>query len=227
MPQIYKISKLGLKALHKVRHSGGHGVHSPFVFTLITKVIEEKAPYYAYINITSYLEAFPFFKRTTTKYNRLVFKLVNHFNAKNILEIGSGSGITSLYGTSVSKDIEYNCFELSSEKQERAIQIYEGWDRDINLHTEKLPDLKKKQDCIIINLKNYYIDYELFLSYILPLCDENSFIIIKGIRTKRRNQMLWRKLKQFERVTVSMDLFNTGILFFNKKLYKRNYRLNF
>ena len=227
MPRIYRISKFGTRILQKIRHRRGHGIHSPFVFSLITKVIEEKRAYYAYTDIPEYIQPFPEIKKASLKNNRLIFRLTNYFNSKNILEIGAGDGQTTLYASAYANDIIYNCIEISQHKYEKATNLYSKWNRRIFLHTEKLPILKKKQDCIIVCLKNYNADFELFSDYILHLCHEKSFIIIKDIRTKRRNQVLWRKLKSLGIVTVSIDLFNIGILFFDKKLYKRNYRLNF
>ena len=44
------------KHLNQSRHRKGHGVHSPFVFDLITNVVEENNPYYCYDNIESSLQ---------------------------------------------------------------------------------------------------------------------------------------------------------------------------
>ncbi|NDW08207.1 class I SAM-dependent methyltransferase [Dysgonomonas sp. 520] len=227
MPKIYRISKIGTRILQKIRHRRGHGIHSPFVFSLITNVIEEKRKYYAFDDIQNFISKYDNVKQHSKKYNRFVFRIINHFSAKNILEIGSGDGQTTLYASASSSSIRCNCYEPSTKKSEKANILYNDWGRSINLHTDSLPHINDIQDCIIVDLKNYFADYDLFLSYILPLCNEETFIIIKGIRTKRKNQMLWRMLKQSEKVTVSLDLFNIGVLFFDKRFYKRNYRLNF
>ena len=43
------------KHLFLTRHRGGHGVHSPLLFELITRVIEEKCAYYCYEDIEANL----------------------------------------------------------------------------------------------------------------------------------------------------------------------------
>ena len=41
----------GLLLYRGIRYRKGFGVHSPFVFNLITKVIEEQCPYYSFGDI--------------------------------------------------------------------------------------------------------------------------------------------------------------------------------
>ena len=227
MSRIYKISKSGLRLFYKIRHHHGHGIHSPFVFNLITKVIEEKNPYYAYQEIKDYLLDYPLIKKSPSKSNLLSFRLTNYFGAKNILEIGSGYGINTLYLSAPSSAIKCQCVELSHNKSEISSELYKNWNRNIILHTEKLPVLEKPQDCICLDLRDYHSNVEELKSYLLGNITNNSFIIIKGIRTNKRHLLLWNSLIEDSKVKVAMDLFHEGILFFDPKLYKQNYKISF
>lgn len=226
MPKIYRISRSGLRLFYKIRHHRGHGIHSPFVFRLVTRVIEEKNPYYAYGDISNIIHNTPDIYKKPDKYNHLSFRLINYFNAKKILELGSGEGINSLFLSASSIKAECVCVELSADKRQKAKTLYENWDRKIILQNEYIP-LTQKQDCIFINLYNFNTDFKWINEHITPLTDENSFIIIKGIRTKRKSQALWKQLIAMERVTLSLDLYNEGIIFFKPKLHKRNYAISF
>ncbi len=227
MPRIYRLSRTGTRLLYKIRHHKGHGIHSPFVFGFITRVIEERTPYYAYDDIRTYLENFPDILFSESKINRLSFKTVNYFNPKNILELGSGSGFNTLYITAAASDINCMCVELERDKYKQAQILYKQWRRNILLSEEKFPVLKEKQDGIFINLRNYDADSSQLISYLLSIVKENSFIFIDGIRTNRKQQMLWKQLIHLDEVIISMDLFHLGILFFDKKFFKRNYKLSF
>jgi len=228
MPRIYRLSKTGTRLLYKIRHHKGHGIHSPFVFNFITRVIEEKAPYYAYDDIYNYLENFPEIKHNETKLNRFSFRVVNYFNAKKILELGAGDGINTLYITSVSSDIDCLCIETNQEKYDKAGLLFKNWDRKIILLNEIYPQTNCRQDCIFVNLRNYIVDDPImFTNYLLSLIKEDSFIFLDGIRTNRKQQMLWKSLIELDCVSVSLDLFHLGILFFDKKYFKRNYKLSF
>ena len=227
MPKIYRLSKTGIRLFYKIRHHRGHGIHSPFVFNLITKVIEEKSPFYAYTEIINHVKGCDSVKQKIRKNDLLSFRLVNYFNSKKILEIGAGNGINTLCLTAPSSYIECKCVELSEEKAGNALSLYKNWDRNIHLFTQGLPHINEKQDCICIDLRNYHSDPEQLAAYVLNLVNDDSFIIVKGIRTNKRHQLLWKCLRKADRVTVSLDLFHEGILFFNPKLYKRNYRISF
>ncbi len=227
MPKIYRLSRTGLRLFYKVRHHRGHGIHSPFVFGLITKVIEEKRPYYLYQDIQNILDDSPEITKKVTKYSLLNFRIINYFNAKNIIELGSGYGLNTLFLTAPLSGSKCIVVEKSARRKIIAENLYKKWNRNIIVHENLVSDIKEKQDCIYINLNYYEASYEEFISQLLPLVSENSFIIIKGIRTKKHHQTLWRKLKILKEVTVSLDLYNMGILFFNTKYHKRNYRISF
>ena len=97
---------------------GGFGIHSPFVFDLITNVIEESKYYYCYdrlspvrlqivqhcdegnnkVTIRKLLEKYGF----TEQEHMLLFRLANHFQPKTIFALGSDFGLTPLYLTAYS-----------------------------------------------------------------------------------------------------------------------------
>lgn len=85
--------------LSRFRYRCGYGVHSPFAFSLITDVIYEKMPYYAYDLLKVEQK-----KRITTqrwekgipRINRLLFRLVNKVQPATIIEVGQPSA-ASLY----------------------------------------------------------------------------------------------------------------------------------
>lgn len=227
MPRIYKFTRTGLKLLYKIRHHRGHGIHSPFVFNLITKVIEEKTPYHAYEDIRYALESAHIRKSSLSKEDKLFFRLVNYFSAQHILEIGSGYGITTLFLTAPSNNIVCACLEPSAKKCDEAEKLYAVWNKDIRLYPgEKLIIPDRKPDCIFINLNSFPLSDNI-VQYLSDITYEKTFIIIEGIRTKKRNQALWKSIINMDSRTVVLDLFNIGIVFFDKTLYRWEYKISF
>ena len=75
----------------RFRHRCGYGVHSPSDFFLITSVIYEKSPYYAYdeLKAISSSRCLPHYRE---KVNKLLFRLVNYFRPATLVEGGEGNG---------------------------------------------------------------------------------------------------------------------------------------
>lgn len=228
MPRIYKLSRAGLRLLYKIRHHKGHGIHSPFVFNLINRVIEEKTPYYKYEDITHYIRNNSDIKYKITKNERLSFRLVNYFEAKNIMEIGSGKGINTLYLTAPYSDISCICVNSFRVDTRISQRLFNYWERDIKLIEEdRLTQISKKMDCIYINLNEYKKLPDSIIPFLKTICYDKTFIIVRGIRTNKRSKTLWKNISEMEGRTAMLDLFNIGIIFFDKSLYRWNYQISF
>src|SRR6186713_2428216 len=104
----------------------GHGMHSPFVFEFIAKILNDKTVYPEYekvealrnqlLNDNTVLEVEDFgagsvidkkSKRSISsiaknaakpkKFGQLLFRMIKHYQPANILELGTSLGITSSY----------------------------------------------------------------------------------------------------------------------------------
>lgn len=62
-----------------------HGVHSPFVFDLVTKCLYNKTKYSEYSHL-----------KNSSKRNRLLVRIVKYFEPKTILEIGNANELNSI-----------------------------------------------------------------------------------------------------------------------------------
>ena len=80
----------------RFRHRRGYGVHSPSDFYLVTSVIYERLPYYAFrpLKERRFEKGRPHYRR---KVNELLFRLVNHLAPKTLLEVGTGDGSSIAY----------------------------------------------------------------------------------------------------------------------------------
>lgn len=225
MPKLRYISRPVMRMLYKMKHHRGHGIHSPFLFSFITKVVEEKDPYYAYEDIDLFLKSYPVRNRKSTRLDRLMFRMVNYFAAKSVLEIGAKSGIGVLYLTAPSSEIVYQsaCCKINSSIQE---YIADHWERNVSFHSD-LGVTQEKQDCIVIDMRGLDNNWTDIYEYVADLIHEESFVILKNIRTNKEANSLWKQFRANDKVSVSLDLYNIGILFFNPKLYRRNYIISF
>ena len=126
---MYSPFQLGIRYLKyylQASNGKGHGVHSPFVFDFISKVLNDDRHFYAYESIEDIREkllsdtrqltiedfgAGSRIKKTNTrsiqaiassslkprKFGQLLFRIVNHYAPATILELGTSLGITTAY----------------------------------------------------------------------------------------------------------------------------------
>jgi predicted O-methyltransferase YrrM len=116
----------------------GHGVHSPFVFALITKVIEERHPYYFYQDAA--IARLQLFQKEQSvhvqtgsatvkkiaqkdciskKEGEFLFRLANYCQPHSILTIGSSLGLIPFYLTGYASGLR--CITLEREEELAAI----------------------------------------------------------------------------------------------------------
>lgn len=182
--------------LSRFRYRCGYGVHSPFAFSLITDVIYEKMPYYAYDLLKVEQK-----KRITTqrwekgipRINRLLFRLVNKVQPATIIEVGQPSA-ASLYLQSAKPSAGY-------------------------LFASDLSELFLDADTPVDFL--YLNDYRnpALLEEVFNICSRrttpNSLFVVHGICYSKAMKNLWKQLQNDERVGITFDLYDAGLLFFD------------
>lgn len=218
-------------------HRKGYGVHSPFAFNLITWVIYEKYPYYAY----EYLKktrcslkqkkglAKAFFN--PVKVDQLIFRLVNYFQPEIMLEIGTFTGLTSLYMHAAKKAArivtidsvsELNIYAKKTFKDTPVLDNYKvGVSEKL---VNELLEPTDKLDFVLFNIPE--VDktlYESCLTYI----GKDSLLIVNGIYASREMQNWWEEIKNDNRVGITFDLYDIGLVFFDKTKIKQHYIVNF
>jgi predicted O-methyltransferase YrrM len=131
----------------------GHGVHSPFVFDFITKVLNDERSFYAFAAIENLradllkdsseidvedfgagsrlrkinkrsVQAIAQSSLKPKKFGQLFFRMVNYYTPQNILELGTSLGITSAYLASANTNIKLTTLEGASTISKIAISNF-------------------------------------------------------------------------------------------------------
>jgi predicted O-methyltransferase YrrM len=143
------------------KHKKGHGIHSPFIYNLVSKVFNnENKPenlkeviniHNKYLKSRKYLEfenmgagsnydkpeklkLGKIIRRSSInkKYGTLIYNLVTYFNPGNILELGSSVGISSAYIAQASPKSNFKSIEGITEK----IQVAKKISLELNQKTD-------------------------------------------------------------------------------------------
>lgn len=196
--------------LSRFRHRCGYGVHSPFAFNLITQVIYECTPYYKYKDLAAEQKKLApqkdkQWKYETKKVKRLLFRLVNYTQPDMIVDAGRLAA-SSLYLKAGKESADYTAAPDLSE-----LFLESGVPVDfLYLHDYRQPE---------------------FVEEVFRICAARttsaSVFVIEGICYTPQMKTLWKRLQQDERVGITFDLYDLGILFFDKTKIKQDYIVNF
>lgn len=194
----------------RFRHRCGYGVHSPSDFFLITSVIYEKHSYYAYRTLRE--RRFPsYLPHYRQKVNRLLFRLVNHLHPASLIEVGMGNGASIGYMRAACRTM--HSVTLKGYDREKTLRQLAG-------HLSAM----KVLDCLHIGHTPFY--KEVFRQA-LPYAGPHSCFIIGGIHSSKEKREWWNRLATDEATGITFDLYDIGLVFFDKARYKQHYIVNF
>ncbi|MBL6662841.1 MAG: hypothetical protein ISP71_01950 [Flavobacteriales bacterium] len=185
-----------------------HGVHSPFVYDLVTNVLNDKSQRQEYAKIRN-LNTFTI----NSKHLKLIYRIINHYKSENILELGHSEHLNKT---------------ILSHIQLKANMFY------CNIKTNEISEINTQNkiqsqsfDFAIYNMQNKEeLTLNKFMSH-LKYFHNNSVVVINHIHQSKKMEDLWRKIKTQKEVTISIDLFFIGLVFFRKEQVKENFIIRF
>lgn len=196
--------------LRRFRNRCGYGVHSPFAFNLITQVIYQPTPYYKYKDLAMEekrlaLEKNKRWMYESKKVKQFLFRLVNFTQPATVVDAGTLAA-SALYLKAGKEGADYtSASDLSELFLESGIPV-----DFLYLHDYRHPD---------------------FMEEVFRICaariTEKSVFVIEGIRYSSKMSALWKRMKKDERVGITFDLYDLGIIFFDKTKIKQDYIINF
>lgn len=170
------------------------------------------------------------------KYAQLLFRIVKYYNRKNIMELGTSLGITTSYLAAANTGSMVHTLEgskniaaLARHTFEKAglknISLTEGnFDKTLADVIENI----KKPDFVFIDgnhRKKPTLDY---FKAILKTSGEETIFIFDDIHWSKEMEEAWDEIKQHPSVTLSIDLFFIGLIFFkNEFKIKQHFTIRF
>lgn len=243
------------------KSSNKHGIHSPFVFKLVTSCFNKKTNSNSwqlflsikqqlldnknYIKVTDFGSGSKVFKSDTRQISKitkvaaisnrkakLLLRIIAYFKPKQTLEIGTslGLGTTALKIGNLNTQITTleGCPETAKIAQTLFVKNkFENIDIVVGNFKETLPTViqNKVYDCIYFDgnhtkeaTLNYY-------KQCLSTIKNNSFWIFDDIYWNTEMKEAWSVIKKHPKVTVTVDVFYFGIVFFRKEQAKEHFKI--
>ena len=176
------------------------GFPSPSAYRFIRYVVSEHYPYYAYADLGR--KVFGINKRRA-KLCRFYFRLANYVQPCTVFNYAPFTEAYEVY-------MQTGC-------RKAHILSQDADENDVLMDIESL-------DMARISLTG---DYRSAVSKALSKSHRGSVFVIEHIKRNRETRKFWKELLRDSRVGVSFDLYYCGVLFFDKKKYKHNYKVNF
>ncbi|WP_310794618.1 class I SAM-dependent methyltransferase [Hymenobacter sp. HSC-4F20] len=248
-----------------VRSGNAHGLHSPFVFGLYAHVINHTGHFAAYEAVEArrrelltdptriQVRDFGAGSRTGAgrqrrlrdiartaakppKLGQLLFRLVNQFQPRTVVELGTSLGLTTAYLSAANSRARVLTFEGCPATAEVAretfqslglanIRLVEG-----NLDDTLAPTLATLAEPVDFAFFDGNHRYEPTLRYFEQLNQhrsEHSVFVLDDIHWSGEMERAWEAIRQHPDVTLTLDLFYIGLVFFRRNQPKQHFTLRF
>jgi predicted O-methyltransferase YrrM len=168
------------------------------------------------------------------KFCQLYDRMIEYYQAQNIVELGTSFGINTLYlargpgrkvttfeGSKAICSIATSTFEFANA---RNITLIEG---NIDATLPRFLERTRKVDFVFIDANH---TYQATTKYFLQLVNSlhvNSIVVLDDIHYTREMEQAWTEIKKHPLVYGSADIYRAGILFFDPSLNKQHVVLQF
>ncbi|MFL5763530.1 MAG: O-methyltransferase [Bacteroidia bacterium] len=250
--------------IYNIKAVNEHGVHSPFVFDLLSGTIYNRKNFYTYKAIEEIREEMLDSKKVLhcidpgagsvkgnsgkrtireiakvsakgPEYSQLLFRLVNQFQPLTMLELGTSLGISSAYLASANSKAKLITIEGCEEIAAVAKQNFEKLElKNIEMikgnFDEVLPSLLgdlSQLDLVFFDGNHRKEPTLRYFEWCLEKATDTSVFIFDDIYWSPEMTQAWNAIKKHERVTVTLDLFQLGIVFFRKEQVKQDFIIRY
>jgi predicted O-methyltransferase YrrM len=169
------------------------------------------------------------------KFGQLLFRLANYFRSATIFDIGTSLGITTAYLAKASSAATVYTFEGCPETAKAAAANFKSLDlhhvKQVigNLDDTLAPALSETDhlDLVFFDGNHRYEPTMRYFRQCLEKKTENSLFIFDDIYWSAEMEQAWKEIKDHPEVTLTIDLFWIGLVFFRKKQAKEHFYISY
>ncbi|HNY02908.1 MAG TPA: class I SAM-dependent methyltransferase [Bacteroidales bacterium] len=171
----------------------------------------------------------------TRKHGEFLFRLVHHYNPRNILELGTSVGLSSIYFALAAPESRIITIEGCIDSANLARENMEkSGVRNVTVVTGNFDDKlgAALREMAVVDMVYFDGNHkkEPTLAYFgacLPHTHPGTIFIFDDIHWSAGMEEAWNTIRAHPGVKVSIDLYHMGIVFFKDELSKEDYTLFF
>lgn len=171
----------------------------------------------------------------SSRLDQLLFRIAENHLGSQVIDIGTNLGLSTAYLFKAKPGA--NLVSLESQADIAAL-AYENFKAltltNVELQVGELGELLAKEldqrsiiDIVYIQVNPREQDVLNYFYQCLEKCHERSLIIIKNIYWSEGMKKAWQEIKNCPRVTVTIDLFWIGLVYFKKDQVKEHFKIKF
>ncbi|MEO8068157.1 MAG: class I SAM-dependent methyltransferase [Flavobacteriales bacterium] len=258
------LQRVGSWLNHLVKARTRHAVHSPFVYDLVDQVLRNSTERPEFEAIETLREdlldsdqtirvndlgagsrkldlpvrAVCDMARTAlkpAKQARMLHRLVRYFQAKEIVELGTSFGISTLYLAHGVEDGVVHTIEGCPQTQRIAQHHFDrSGQRNIRTYLgsfkSKLPEVLKRVDQLDMVFIDGHHAKDPTMEYFqqcLAKAHNGTLFVLDDIHWSAGMEQAWEQVKAHPRVTVTIDLYDLGLVFLRKEQAPQHFRLRY
>ena len=152
-------------------------------------------------------------------------------NGLIIVELGTSLGVTTAYMAAMDKRNKVITYEGCPAVAEIAKENWEALGlknidcRVGEITAEILDKDLERVDVAFIDANHTYAGTRAYFNVLAEKVHRKSVMIVDDIHYNKEMERAWREICADERVTSTMDLYQMGLVFFDKEYWKRDYRI--
>ena len=152
-------------------------------------------------------------------------------NGLIIVELGTSLGVTTAYMAAMDKRNKVITYEGCPAVAEIAKENWEALglkniDCRVGEITAEILDRDlERVDVAFIDANHTYAGPRAYFNVLAEKVHRKSVMIVDDIHYNKEMEQAWREICADERVTSTMDLYQMGLVFFDKDYWKRDYRI--
>ncbi len=167
------------------------------------------------------------------RWGRLLYKLIRRFGYRNIIDLGTSFGLTTAYEAMAASEGTVTSFEGCPETASVARCNFEQLGiSNVHLVTgnidETLPALLAETggvDMVFFDANHRYEPTMRYFRWCLANKHENSCFVFDDIYLTAGMKKAWQEIKDHEEVSVTLDFFFVGVVFFRSRQAKEHFTL--
>ncbi len=157
--------------------------------------------------------------------------VMNH--AKEIVELGTSLGITTAYLASVGSDVRVTTYEAAKEVIRQAEKV---WSR-LKLENISVVQGNITESLVSYEPKGQFVDMAFidanhtgdatldYFNTLAHFAGADSVYVIDDIHSSPDMESAWHTIQKRNDVTATIDVYSMGLVFFDKNLEKRGYKV--